>query len=61
MIIEVVIAPDGSVTTKVQGGCGKSCADATRPIREALGETVSDVKLPEYAANPKQAVKVGGK
>lgn len=47
-VIEIVIAVDGKVTTRVKGGCGKSCADATKPIRDALGQTVEDRKLPEY-------------
>lgn len=46
--IEIVIAPDGSVTTRVKGGCGKSCRDATKAIREALGQTTDDRNLPEY-------------
>lgn len=48
MTIEITIAPDGAVTTRVKDGCGKSCADATKPIRDALGETTEDRKLPEY-------------
>jgi len=47
-IVEITFAPDGSVETKVKGGCGKGCKDATKAIREALGQTVEDKELPEY-------------
>lgn len=60
--IEITIAPDGTVTTKVQGGSGPSCRNATRAIREALGQTVEDRALPEYyqqADQQRQRVKGG--
>lgn len=45
--IEITIAADGQVTSKVNGGCGPSCRDATKPIRDALGKTTDDKALPE--------------
>lgn len=59
--IEITIAPDGTVTTKVVGGCGRSCKDATRAIREALGVTTEDKALPEYYAEATQAETVRGR
>ena len=56
--IKVTIAPDGTVTTKVENGCGKSCADLTKPIRDALGETVSDRRLPEYYEQAREGRRV---
>jgi hypothetical protein len=50
MEIRITFAQDGTVTTQVVGGCGKSCKDLTAPIREALGETTEDRTLPEYHA-----------
>lgn len=60
MIIEITIAPDGTVKTKVQGGCGRSCKDATKPIRDALGETVEDRSLPEYYEQQQAGTRVKG-
>lgn len=48
MEIIIKIAPDGTVETRVVGGCGKSCKDATKPLRDALGLTTEDRNLPEY-------------
>jgi hypothetical protein len=58
--IEITIAADGTVTTRVKGGCGKSCADFTKPIRDALGETTEDRRLPEYYANVEAGARVKG-
>jgi len=46
--IEILFAPDGSVTMRVKGGRGKSCTEVTKAIRDAIGVTVEDRKLPEY-------------
>lgn len=59
-IIEITIEPDGKVTTSVKGGCGASCKDATKPIRDALGETVEDKTLPEYHLRSAQRSQVKG-
>lgn len=48
MEIEITIAPDGTTTTRVKGGTGRGCKDATKAIRDALGVTTSDRTLPEY-------------
>jgi len=47
-VIEITIEPDGTVTTAVKNGCGASCKDATKAIRDALGVTVEDRTLPEF-------------
>lgn len=61
--IEITIAADGTVITRVKGGVGASCKDATKAIRDALGTTTEDRKLPEYYADAKATatVKGGGK
>lgn len=61
--IEITFAPDGTTTTKVKGGRGRSCRDATKAIREAIGLTVEDRTLPEYheQATEGDRVKQGGR
>lgn len=61
--IEVTIAPDGTVTTRVKGGHGRSCRDATKAIREAIGLTTEDRALPEFyqPATEGDRVKQGGR
>lgn len=46
--VEIVIDADGNA--KVEAKCvkGKSCVELTKEIEAALGETVKDVKKPEY-------------
>lgn len=44
----VLIAPDGTPTVEVQGCPGPSCREVSRPLREALGETVADEETAEY-------------
>lgn len=58
--IKITVDTEGKVTTKVEGGCGSSCADLTKPIRDALGETTSDRKLPEYYQQARQGLQVKG-
>lgn len=58
MIIEITISPDGKVTTRVEGGCGASCADATKPIRDALGQTTDDRRLPEFYQRAREGQRV---
>ncbi len=60
MLIEITIDAEGKVTTRVKGGCGKSCKDATKAIREALGETVEDRALPEYYESAQDQARVKG-
>lgn len=60
MEIEITIDVDGNVTSKVVGGCGSSCKDATKVIRDALGVTIEDRNLPEfYQQAPRVPVKGG--
>jgi hypothetical protein len=53
--VEVVVMPDGSITTKVLGGHGRSCRDATKALRDALGQTTEDRALPEFYEESTQA------
>lgn len=61
--IEITIAPDGSIVTKVKGGHGRTCRDVTKAIRDAIGATVEDRTLPEYyeAVREGSTVKQGGR
>ena len=61
--IEVTIEPDGTVVTKVIGGRGWTCRDATKALREALGVTVEDKPLPEFfqQVTDKATIKHGSK
>lgn len=61
--IEVTIEPDGTIITKVIGGRGWTCRDATKALREALGTTVEDKTLPEFfqTVTTGATVKQGGK
>ena len=53
--IEIICKPDGTTEVSATGYQGKSCTDATKAIREALGEEVAEVKKPEfYQAAPLQ-------
>lgn len=61
MEIEVTIDAEGKVTTRVKGACGRSCKDATKAIRDALGTTVEDRNLPEYYEQAAERTKVGGR
>jgi hypothetical protein len=61
MELEIVIDADGKVTTKVKNGCGRSCRDATKAIREALGTTTEDTALPEFYAPAKDSAKTRAK
>ena len=61
--LEILIAPDGTVTTRVRGGHGRSCRDATKAIRDAIGATTEDRALPEYHEQVTEAdrVRQGGR
>lgn len=61
MEIEITIDVDGNVTSKVVGGCGSSCKDATKAIRDALGVTIEDRTLPEYYQQPQRTALKGGR
>lgn len=55
--IEITIAPDGTITTKVKGHAGKGCRDLTKALRDALGTTVEDRTTSEYYAEVKAGEK----
>lgn len=61
--LEILVAPDGTVTTRVRGGHGRSCRDATKAIRDAIGATTEDRALPEYHEQATEAdrVRQGGR
>ena len=61
--IVIEIADGGGSTIRVNGCQGPSCATLTKAFEEALGTTVSDVKLPEYHQTSKQgqSVQAGAK
>lgn len=46
--IIVTIDPEGRATVKAEGYRGKSCQDATKAIRAALGQETSEKKTPDY-------------
>lgn len=46
--IIVTIDPEGQATVKAEGYRGKSCQDATKAIRAALGAQTSERKTPDY-------------
>lgn len=46
--IEITVAPDGTITTKVKGAKGRGCRDLTKALRDALGTTVEDRATAEY-------------
>jgi len=61
--IVIDFLPDGSVEVKTKGFQGSSCLEATKWIKEALGETLTTRKPPEfYADNEKsrQRSRYGG-
>lgn len=46
--IIVDIEADGTTKVEAAGVVGSSCQQLTRAIEEALGQTTSDVKKPEF-------------
>jgi hypothetical protein len=46
--IELLIAPDGTVTLATKGIEGPACRDASRFLEATLGERRSETLLPEY-------------
>jgi hypothetical protein len=60
--IEITVAPDGTITTKVKGTKGKGCRDLTKALRDALGVTTEDRATSEYyeQATERVGVKQGG-
>ncbi len=59
--LEITVAPDGTITTRVKGGRGRSCRDATRAIRDAIGVTTEDRALPEFHEQATDATRVRGR
>ena len=60
--IEITVAPDGTITTKVKGAKGKGCRDWTKALRDALGVTTEDRTTSEYyeQATERVGVRQGG-
>jgi hypothetical protein len=56
--VEIVIAADGTVTTRVVGGQGRTCRDATKALRDAIGQTTEDRALPEFYQEATQGDRV---
>lgn len=46
--IEITIAADGKITTKVNGVKGKGCLELTKELEKALGGAEKRTKTPEY-------------
>ena len=46
--IQVTVGSKGEVTIEVMDGNGQSCSDLTNAIERAVGNTVSDLKKPEF-------------
>ena len=46
--IQVTVGATGEVKIEVIDGNGQSCSDLTKAIERAVGNTVSDVKKPEF-------------
>jgi hypothetical protein len=47
-VIEVTISPQGETTVKTLGYTGPACAQASRFLEQALGETIRDQRSAEY-------------
>ncbi len=58
--IEIVITPDGKLTSEVKGIAGADCSTLTKWLDE-LGEVEVDKHTSDYYKTPKQTVKIGGK
>ena len=46
--IQILIAPDATVTIEVKGHAGTGCTALTEKIEAALGETTKDEKTHEH-------------
>lgn len=55
--MDIAIAPDGKVAVTVKCVKGKSCANVSRAIEDALGSVVEDSKTKEYFEAPEQVQK----
>lgn len=58
--IEITVAPDGTITTKVKGHAGKGCKDLSKALRDALGTTVEDRTTSEYYEQATEGVRIKG-
>ena len=57
----VTIDPEGNTKVEAAGVVGSSCAELTRAIEQAIGETTADVKKPEFFRSAEQAARGGQK
>lgn len=46
--IQVLINPDGSIITKVEGIKGTSCKELTKGLEKKLGKVIQDKETEEY-------------
>ena len=49
--IEIHVAPDGSTRVETRGFQGAACRDASRFLRDALGQTQGEQLTAEFHAN----------
>lgn len=49
--LRIIIKPDGTTTTKVEGVLGPSCTKAGVDIARALGKITEDIHLGDYYAS----------
>lgn len=55
-VIEVLIAPDGSVKVAALGFSGSACEAATRALEQSLGRVVSDDRTSDFYREEKAKV-----
>jgi len=58
--IEVIVNPMGEVKIDAVGFKGADCEKATAFLEQALGQTTSRQKKPEFHAQAKTVQKIGG-
>ena len=53
-VIVVRIKPNGDVNVKAEGTAGASCAEKTKPFRDAFGSDVDEARTAEWDQRPGQ-------
>jgi len=53
--IIVRVSPNGETTVKAEGYQGKSCQDATKALRAALGQQIEEKRTGDYYRTADQA------
>ena len=46
--IEVIVGPNGQIRVEARGFDGASCLEATKELEQALGQTASRRRKPEF-------------